>query len=892
MGFGNLVHMHTFLVSYLILITVSSVVLTQLWLQNRDQLKGPGCWLTGFLFQMFGLFLISGQNHIPLFLSVITGNTLIVLSSLFFYSGFLEFIGEQPKRIPWILIPGTFILFHIYFTYYSPDLRMRIVNVSLATSAVSFLSVIQITGNQEAKKLKGGTAAVIALITLTILNGARAVYALMNPPANESLLKQNDLFHLIFFLSMNASFLLLAFGFFILVNQRLSLRLKDEIAAGKKTVARLEALAQNLPGALFDIEAQPDADLKFLFLSRGAAEIFDQSNDQILHESFDYSSFVHPEDLEGLRIQILNSDISHGIFQTEFRIITPAGKIKWIELTARPNPDAGGEGPVWSGYLQDITEKKSHLLRIEESESRFRFISDNMVDVAWILDAETMKFTFVSPSVYDSRGFTPEEVIAMPAEESISAFARGTSSEDLKKIIEKFINSGISEIITAETPLTHRNGSIVWAEIIAKTVRNPLSGSVEIHGVSRNITKRKKTEEALTEARNAAEAASRAKSDFLANMSHELRTPLNGIIGTIQLLQDSDLNTEQKDLIRAAASSSETLFALINDLLDFSKIEAGQITFEKSQFSLNNVLSEVENHFRQTFSAKGLQFTVTRDRNLPLFLTGDPLRIKQILLNLLSNALKFTPSGQVELQVTSHENPEAGSETRIIFSVKDTGIGMKSEVTDKIFQPFVQENPGTARKYGGTGLGLSITKKLTELMGGTIFVSSDPGKGSVFSVSLPFTALQGKPEMESEQQLKSNQIGSRHWTGPSLRILVAEDQEINLLLIRKILTKAGHAVITAENGIEALEKLKTETPDLILMDVQMPEMDGIEATQKIRLSESESQKEKRLPIIALTAHAMNGYREQMMAEGFDGYVAKPLSITELYKEMIRVLGHD
>ncbi len=397
-----------------------------------------------------------------------------------------------------------------------------------------------------------------------------------------------------------------------------------------------------------------------------------------------------------------------------------------------------------------------------------------------------------------------------------------------------------------------------------------------------DLTEIRRATEAMREAQEKAEAANRAKSDFLANMSHEIRTPMNGIMGMAQLLEYSVLTDEQHEYLNAIRESSDGLLSLINDVLDLSKMESGKMELERRDFSLRSSISDVIKTQISLIHRKGLNIRTDIPAAVPDNLSGDQLRLKQILLNLLGNAIKFTDRGGILVAVTVTERHDDIALLNI--GVTDSGIGISPEAVSKIFDPFVQADPSTTRRYGGTGLGLSICTRLAELLGGRIWAESREGVGSTFFLQLPFNVNE---VVIAPHAGWSTGGPSTLWDGPPLRILLVDDQEINLLFASRILQRVGHGVITAANGREAVERWEQDTFDVILMDVQMPVMSGIQAALAIRGREQE--RGGRIPIIAVTARALDEERSNIRSQGFNGYLAKPFVISELLGEIKRCL---
>ena len=417
------------------------------------------------------------------------------------------------------------------------------------------------------------------------------------------------------------------------------------------------------------------------------------------------------------------------------------------------------------------------------------------------------------------------------------------------------------------------DGSLFPAEIALHAMT--LDGKPHIQAIMRDVTAQKAAEAALQEGHDAAVAATRLKSQFLANVSHEIRTPMNGIIGMTRLLLGTSLDDRQRDYAKAVSRSAESLLAIINDLLDFSKIEAGRLTVEQIPFHLDELLQDVVALQAPRAQAKGLSLVLDKQTEIPDWLLGDPLRVRQILLNLVDNAIKFTERGQVCISVQAARLP-AGEGYR--FTVADTGIGIPPEAQARIFEAFAQANGSTSRRYGGTGLGLAICKQLTELMQGRLSLDSQPDKGSAFHLDLPLAATEAPVEQSEAVPDLPRFINTR--------VLVAEDNPVNQKLTRLMLENLGVEVIQAEDGRAAWERVRQESLDLVLMDCHMPELDGLEATRAIRAWEDD-QGLARLPIVALTANAMPGFEETCRQAGMDGYLLKPLR----EESLARTLSH-
>ncbi|MEO5347482.1 MAG: ATP-binding protein [Magnetococcus sp. YQC-9] len=418
-----------------------------------------------------------------------------------------------------------------------------------------------------------------------------------------------------------------------------------------------------------------------------------------------------------------------------------------------------------------------------------------------------------------------------------------------------------------------RDGSYRWIEWRSTPYRHDL-----VYAVARDVTERKRLEEALRHAKQVAEDASRAKSEFLANMSHEIRTPMNVVLGMAEMLLETGLTDQQRLFAQTMHNSGKTLVGVINDILDFSRIEAGRISLTDLPFSPVQVVTECVHLMRLAAERKGLTMTLELGEDLPGAMRGDDNRIRQILINLLGNALKFTDQGRIELMV--RRAPDASEE--LLFSIADTGIGISVEQQRLIFEQFMQADSGVTRRYGGTGLGLSISRRLVELMGGRIWVESRLGEGSRFSFTLPIRAcalpLDGHPEDHDAHAAHE----------PALKILLAEDVEENRILFETYLMNTPHQLVMVQDGVEAVARVQEERFDVVFMDVQMPRLDGYKATRRIREWERESG-QKPVTIVTLSAHALDGELARSQAAGCDHYLTKPIGKKTLLGALRRIV---
>ncbi len=793
---------------------------------------------------------------------------------------------------------------------------------------------------------------------------------------------------------------------------------------------------------------------KYLFVNDAYEQVLGYSKERVLSDdglNF-IQSKIHPDDLlqileqqtkiiEGLNkpSQLIHED---KVYEFEYRIKDANENWHWFHSNGVVF-DTTPEGKIIEilGIAFDITDRKEMDKELIESEKKYRSIFENVQDVYYLTEYEG-SLTEISPSIEKYSGYTREELIGKPLEQFYAV------SNDYVKLYKALEKKG--EVNDFEIRMRKKNGQMVYLSVNAHLLYNSAKNPVGSEGSLRDITDRKLSEKKLKEAKTKlektnkelqqanehlinttawakemaikAEVASAAKSEFLANMSHEIRTPMNGIIGMTDLLLETELTVEQTEFAQIVSSCGYSLLKLINDVLDFSKIEAGKLEIETINFDLLNTTQGAVKMLKSEAIEKGLEMALVVNDNVPTQLRGDPGRLRQILVNYISNAIKFTDKGKIEVRVELKKESDLLAYIR--FSISDTGIGISKEQERSLFDKFTQANSTITRKYGGTGLGLAICKQLSEIMGGEVGVISEEGKGSTFwsivvlekqpiNVSIKnipqidvrdhrilivdnskesrkllnktlsslrcwvqetvagksaleilqqsvrmenpfdiilidsqlpdisgaelgrniktdpklhdifmvlltgsgfkgeaqkmkaigFAGYLSKPINKSnlidcletvlgikERNEKNAELVTRHTLEESrkkrgLQILIAEDNKVNQKLVQRFLEKMGHKVDIAGNGKEAIDSLNRNSYELILMDCNMPEMDGFEATACIRNTYSDF---KNIPIIALTGNALKGDRERCLAAGMDGYVSKPVQRNELFDEIERL----
>ena len=593
----------------------------------------------------------------------------------------------------------------------------------------------------------------------------------------------------------------------------------------------------------------------------------------------------HPDDRDSIREILSHAQLSGERFSFDKRVLRPNGEIRYVRVHGKPERGVDGSVTGISGMLQDLTEFRQQENELSESETRFRVMAEmapfpicvNSVERQVVLYAnERCKEMFATKSGDSGRALMDSfRVVPEQAAELKARLDRDGSVTDFEMIVRD------------------NNGREFWAAVSVK--RFTYCGELASYNIINDIDVRKHQELELVEANNQlkrtsevleeqmkrAEVANEAKSMFLANMSHEIRTPMNGVMGMLEVLLKSKLTRAQHDQAVTALESAQNLLKILNDILDISKLEAGQFELEQAPLCPDQILDDVISLFSPTAREKDVTLTGSRDPATPDWVLGDATRLRQVLSNIVGNAVKFTQEGSISVTLKG-VGQEREATPALLFTVKDTGIGLPDDYRDHLFERFRQADSTTTRRFGGTGLGLAIAKQIVDQMGGDIWCEATSIDGSTFCVRLPLPEC-AAPDLTAPSTVSED---GAHGSLQPLKILVAEDNKVNQQIIEAFLEGAGHDCFLVSNGKEAVEGARTGEFDLVLMDIQMPVMDGRTATRLIRaLKDQVSQ----IPIIALTANAMVGDREQYMSDGVNGYVTKPIDIRLLMAEIRRLV---
>jgi PAS domain S-box-containing protein len=621
---------------------------------------------------------------------------------------------------------------------------------------------------------------------------------------------------------------------------------------------------------------------KVFYVSPAYERVWGRPAERLYADAGEFLDGVHPDDRPSV-LAALDGQAKDGYFEATFRVVRPNGVVRWVH--SRGFPVCGGDGRVErvAGVVEDVTDRKRAQDALRDGEERLRSIIDNTTASVYIKDLSG-RYLLVNGRV--------EALLGRPRDQIV-----GRTDYDL-------LPKAVAEAVTAnDRRLTEAGRATEFEEVMEfggerrtfLSVKFPLRNAAgEVYGtcgISTDITERKRAEQELARAKAAAEAANQSKSEFLANMSHEIRTPMTAIIGHAELLLEPDRSpSDRLDSVNAIRRSGQHLLTVINDILDLSKIEAGKMTVERVECDPCRAVGEVASLLRPRAQEKGLAFEVAFETPLPRLVESDPTRLRQVLFNLVGNAVKFTSSGLVRVVVRLEDRPQGGPV--LCFEVNDTGVGMTAEQLARLFRPFQQADGSTTRQFGGTGLGLTICKRLANLLGGDIDVQSRTAAGSRFTLWLPAGELRDRPMIADPAEAMRLSEGPEHrqadgaGAAPGLlrgRVLLAEDGRENQVVLAAYLRKAGLEVAIANDGREAVELVRARPFDLVLMDMQMPHLDGYGAARTLR------REGFTLPIVALTAHAMSEDRHKCLAAGCTDYLSKPVTRHDLLETVRKYL---
>ena len=607
-----------------------------------------------------------------------------------------------------------------------------------------------------------------------------------------------------------------------------------------------------------------DAEGKFLKVNEALCRFYGRTNAELIGK---YFTILVPEQHKKASIEKFLFLLNEGYEKPyEFRVTRDDGAYSDLCVTSQRIYTEGK--PVIVSTFSDITQKKKD----EQHRKLLESVIINTHDAIIISHAEPIDhppIVYINSAFTQMTGYNPEDIIGKTAD-----ILRGplTDEKTLAELINKMKNWEPAEV---ELVNYKKSGEAFWVNFNVVPIKIKSGQFTHWISIQRDITERKKNEENLKAAKVSAEMASKAKADFLSNMSHEIRTPMNAIIGLTDLIMQEDLPIPVMDNLKTVKYSADNLLVIINDILDFSKIEAGKVRLESLDFNIVEIMGQLTKTMGVTACQKGLGFNVNISQTLPELIKGDPFRLNQIMMNLIGNAIKFTQKGDIKVEVK--EGKIKNNVVDIFFSVKDSGIGIPKEKLKIIFESFTQAYTDTERLFGGTGLGLSITKKLVRLQGGNITVASEIGKGSEFSFNLKYDISNKNLTEKNKNKMKSEE---KDLSG--MKILVAEDNKINQMVAKQIFRKWKVDIAVANTGKEAVEMIKNNSYDLVIMDLQMPEMSGIEATKIIRESDP-AVLDCKIPILALTADAFGESKQKVLEMGMNDYIVKPFNQDELYE---------
>ncbi len=638
----------------------------------------------------------------------------------------------------------------------------------------------------------------------------------------------------------------------------------------RQSEKKFRTIIETLEDAYFET----DLNGSYTYVNDTLCRHLQRSREEIIGRTCtDFSTAESAEHLKKVFKQVLAKGGTDEVVEDE--IIRKDGLSLFAEISLMLMHDADGQAVGFRGISRDVTEKKNAEQALKESEEKYRNILASIEDGYFEVDLNGV-LTFFNDAMYRIFGCSRKELMAS----SYRDFMKVRTARKVKLAFNAIYRTGEPDR-ALQYAITRKDGTVRYLESTVSLMKDDKEQPIGFRGVARDISQRKLAEQELARAKEKAEEATLAKSDFLANMSHEIRTPMNGIIGMYNLLLGTDLTSEQADFVETGKRSADSLLAVINDILDFSKIEAGKLDIELINFDLRKSIEEIVALPAMQAHAKGVEFIYQVDHDVPSFIIGDPGRLRQIIMNLATNAIKFTKRGEVVFSVFLEK--EIDNKAMIRFEMRDTGIGISQEDQKRLFQSFHQVDASTTRKYGGTGLGLAISKRLTEMMGGQMGVSSRVQEGSTFW----FTALF---EKQSDMQERILEVPENL---QDKRILIVDDNQTNLNILSVYLNRWGCSCDQALNGEMALSLMRAVTKagapyDLVISDMLMPEMDGAELGRQIKADAAL----RNTILVMLTSQGLRGDAAEMKRVGFSAYLTKPVRRSQLFDCIISVFNQS
>jgi|GEM_PF-1264447 len=648
-------------------------------------------------------------------------------------------------------------------------------------------------------------------------------------------------------------------------------KLKIESIESTEEIRRSEEKFRIISETARDLVCVHDQDGYFKYVSPSSREITGYEPLELTERKL--IDLLHPDDAANGHLPFYqNKEAGRKDTIEEYRIRRKDGKYIWLETISRPIVDERGEIVEFQTSSRDITERKEAERKIREKEEKYRNIFESMFDVYLEVDIATSRILEISPSIKRMSGYSRGEILGSSI---VPLYAKPEERDQLLSVLNE--KKRVSDY---EIALLNKEGEEVICSYSVRLVNGENGHPEKLVGTLRDITQRKRSEQQLQEAKLKAESASKAKSEFLANMSHEIRTPMNAILGFSEVLLNKVNEPENKNHLEAILSSGRTLLSLINDILDLSKIEAGKMQIHYEPVELPVLIEDIEHIFEKKLKEKALTLKIDIDPGMPRVLMMDEVRIRQILFNLVGNALKFTEEGYILIGVKSR--PAGDGRYNLILIVKDTGIGIPRKQQKLIFNAFQQREVQDSRRYEGSGLGLSITKKLVEKMNGSIHLVSRIGQGSKFEIVLPGISRANRQETFYHHETDD----VREVVFKEATILVVDDIQYNIDTIKKLIDSEQLKFVEAQNAEKALEIIKINPPDLVLMDLKLPDMSGYEATALIKADK----RSREIPVLALSASTMTS--EGIQANTlFDGFVRKPVTKNELNGKLTEFLPY-